>query len=316
MGWRDLVATGDERITLPWVGGRSLYSFSQYFEIQGALPDDHGWYDFAIKGQKASDPRASYPTQEAGTTLSVDVVVGYLVGDHVVPDDSLILLKDSSEIPKLYTKVHLLDSGIDRFSRVRAGRVGFGSPLIYDCLQFPLGPEDAVLDRFLDRGTHVHNIKGVTPALDAAFQLETWQRTRIETARREAEERRVREEAERARQERRERLREQLGDGAGRRAVALEDFPTAATAALAVGGAEFLDARAGTMPREWIVKYRLSGRRFECVCDQGMRIIDSGICLTSEPTGEKGDTYFTLESLPTVVAEAIRTNVLVVYRHA
>ena len=46
-----------------------------------------------------------------------------------------------------------------------------------------------------------------------------------------------------------------------------------------------------------------------------MRIIDSGICLQDHNTGEKGDTYFTLESLPAVIRQADREGKLVVYRH-
>jgi hypothetical protein len=53
-------------------------------------------------------------------------------------------------------------------------------------------------------------------------------------------------------------------------------------------------------------------RRFECVCHAStLRIIESGICLIGHVTG---DTFFTLESLPGVIAEAIRDNVLVVFR--
>jgi hypothetical protein len=44
-------------------------------------------------------------------------------------------------------------------------------------------------------------------------------------------------------------------------------------------------------------------------------VVDSGICLQDHRTGVKGDTRFTLESLPTVIGEAIRTGKLVVYRH-
>jgi hypothetical protein len=38
--------------------------------------------------------------------------------------------------------------------------------------------------------------------------------------------------------------------------------------------------------------------------------------LTDHRTGEKGDTLFTLESLPAVVRQAIKEHKLVVYRHA
>ena len=47
-----------------------------------------------------------------------------------------------------------------------------------------------------------------------------------------------------------------------------------------------------------------------------LRIVDAGICLEDHATGEKGDTYFTLESPPGVVRQAIREGQLVVWRHA
>jgi hypothetical protein len=46
-----------------------------------------------------------------------------------------------------------------------------------------------------------------------------------------------------------------------------------------------------------------------------LRIVDAGICLEAHVTGERGDNRFTLESLPAVLEEAIRTNRLVVFRH-
>jgi hypothetical protein len=45
-----------------------------------------------------------------------------------------------------------------------------------------------------------------------------------------------------------------------------------------------------------------------------MHIVDAGICL-DDHRGTKGDTRFTLESLPAVVGEAIRGGKLVVWRH-
>ncbi|MFA6234104.1 MAG: hypothetical protein WC824_07960, partial [Bacteroidota bacterium] len=104
--------------------------------------------------------------------------------------------------------------------------------------------------------------------------------------------------------------------GAGRRALAGRDFDAAAKAALAISGAEFLESREGYNKNEMIVRYRFEGYRLECVADKTtLRIVDSGICLTDHDTGEKGDTRFTLESLPAVVLEAIKTHKLVIYRH-
>ena len=96
--------------------------------------------------------------------------------------------------------------------------------------------------------------------------------------------------------------------------MAKVDFPQAARAALQVAGAEFLDAKS-IRRNEWAVKYRLDGGRYECTCDEKLGIIDAGICLTDHDTGEKGDTYFTLESLPAVLRQAARERRLVVHRY-
>ena len=101
-----------------------------------------------------------------------------------------------------------------------------------------------------------------------------------------------------------------------RREVAREDFPGAARAALAVGGAELLDHRPHQQRGEWVVRYRVDGQRLECVCDTNLQVIDAGVCLTDHETGTKADSWLTLESLPSTVREAVRTGQLVIFRHA
>jgi hypothetical protein len=207
-----------------------------------------------------------------------------------------------------------VEPGLDRFARIEVGVTSPGGPLLFKGLAFPLGPEDDVLTAFLDKRNAIDDIKGVIPSLQAAFDLECYQRDKAEERRSELERLRREEEARAALDARRRQQAESLGTGAGRRAVAAVDFHSAAVAALAVGGATLLDARAGR-GGEKVVRYRLDGRRYECVCDGQMRIIDAGVCLTDEETGEKGDTFFTLESLPAVIRQADREGVLVVYRH-
>jgi hypothetical protein len=194
-------------------------------------------------------------------------------------------------------------------------------PLIYWGQEFPLGPEPEVLDAFLDEKESVSHVKDVTPALDASFRLEVFQRAEAARRRAEAARRRAEAEAARAQEERRRDIQRRLGDGGGRRAMAQIDFGEAARAALAVGGATLLDHRASVNTHEMVVRFRLDNRRFECTCDnRTLQIIDSGICLTAEydsdewDRGEQGDRFFTLESLPSVIREAIAGGVLVVYR--
>jgi hypothetical protein len=309
VGWRDLLTKGDEKVTLPWLGGTELRASSRYWTLTGRRPKEHGWYSFKIEGRNVQfDGKA-----EAQPDLLIESVRGYLVGDRIVADDARCE-PDPKRIVEFSEPVHLLEEGLDRFARVRAGRIYKDGPLVYQGPEFPLGPEDEVLQAFLDQKTSVSIIKGVSPALDAAFRMEVWQRIEAERRRVELERIRREEEEKRQKEERRQALVKKLGDGEGRREMAKVDFNAAARAALTVAGAEFLDAKS-VRRGEWAVKYRLDGARYECICDERLGIIDSGICLVDHDTGEKGDTYFTLESLPAVLRQANRERRLVVYRH-
>lgn len=309
MGWKDLLQTGDEKVTLPWLGGSTLYSAAQRWSIEGRHPKEYGWFTFKIANRSA---RVEAPA-DAQPDLLQHSVRGYLVGDRIVADDVRVD-PDPKRIVEFSEKVFLLDDGIDRFARVRAGRVNKEGPLVYQGLEMPLGQEDAVLESFLDQKTSVTDLKNVAPALDAAFRMESWQRTEAERRRVELERVRREEEEKRQKEERRKELVKKLGDGEGRREMALHDFDAAARAALAVGGAVFLDAKK-LRHNEWAVRYRLDRQKLECVCNERLRIIDAGICLIDHDTNEKGDTFFTLESLPAVVQQAQRERRLVIFRH-
>lgn len=314
MSWRDLLQAADEFVTLPWVGGRSLRTMARSFQLEGPLPREHGWHRFRI--EKARVLRYARPdTGWDAPLLLAWPCVGYLVGDRLVRDDVRVAT-DPAQLVTLTERVHLVEPGLGRFVRVSAGRVHEGGALVYRAQEMPLGPEDAVLQAFYDRLPAVDSIPGVVPALDVAFRFETWQRAEADRRRREEHERQEREAAQRALEARMAQLREALGTGAGRRELAVLDFPEAARAALAVGGAEYLDSRDSYNRGEKVVQFRLERRRFECTCDaRTLRIIDAGICLQDHRTGEKGDTRFTLESFPGVIREAIEDDKLVVWRH-
>lgn len=304
MGWKDLLQADDERLVAPWVGGRSLRTYGgRTWLIEGKLPPEFGWYEFRVLPRKAHGWKAV----EAPTDVLRDKVTGYLVGDRLVPEGSA-RVGDPAKQATSFERVHLIEPGLDRFVRVIAGRFHDDGPLIYEGQEFPLGPEDSVLVAFEDKARSVNDVAEVVPALDAAFRFESWRRD-------EAERRRREEQARREREERQRQLREQFGNGALRRQVALEDFGEAARVALAVGGAEYLSHRRSYHKGEVIVRFRLDGRRFECTCSETMQIIDAGICLIDHRTEERGDTYFTLESLPAVIRQAEREHRLVVFRH-
>ena len=233
-----------------------------------------------------------------------------MVRDDARVDPDPVKITDYAE------QVHLVELGLDRFVRVSAGRTHEDGPLVYEGQEMPLGPEEGVLQAFLNRVDSVDKVQGVVPALDAAFRMESWRRLEAEKRRAEIEKQRREEEERRQREERRAQIVQQLGDGAGRRAMALVDFAEAARAALAIGDATYLDHKQSTRKGEMVVRFRYANRQFECTCDaKTMQIIDAGICLTDHATGRKGDTFFTLESLPSVIKEADRLRKLVVFRH-
>jgi len=319
MGWRNLLQEKEELIVLPWLGGRTLRSGPRAWHLDGKLPAEHGWYTFKLMGRKAilgdsyDEELAKEPCVQPPGSLMCEVT-GYLVGDRLILDNANVD-PDPSKIAEQSETVHLIEDGLDRFARIEAGRACEDGPLIYSGMVMPLGPEEEVLQAFLEQKSSVANIKGVVPALDAAFRMEVWQR--IEAAKRRAELERIRKEEEEKRriEEKRREIVEKLGDGAGRRAMAAIDFDEAARAAFVVGNAQFLDSRKSAQKGEMVVRFRLDNRRFECTCDKlTLRVIDAGICLVDHRTHEKGDGYFTLESLPGVIRQAQREGKLVVFR--
>jgi hypothetical protein len=308
--WRDLLQQG-EAIVSPWLGGRSLRTFERAWRIHGRLPPEPGWHEFDVSGRQARWRRAAEPTPQ----LLRERVRGYLIGDRLVPD-TVRVRPELDALVHRFQRVFLVEPGIERFARVVAGRFTDDGPLVFDGLDLPLGPEADVAMALLDGRESLDGVRFVPPALDAAFRVEIWRRREAERRRREAAEA-VRAERTRLELERRRRqLREQLGDARLRRELAAVDFEAAARAALALGGAEYVDHRRAYRQGEMNVSFRLDGGHFVCTCEERtLRIIDAGVCLTDHDTGETGDTLFTIESLPGVIRQADRDGVLVVFRH-
>jgi hypothetical protein len=308
MSWKDLLAA-EKPITIPWTGGRNIRAAGRSFTIRGVLPPEHGWHTFEVQSKNATWSKSAEPVEPSKPMR------GYLVGHRFVPDDIPLTL-DPADFASNTQAVWLVEAGLARFARVRALRWEDGK-IIYLGQEFPTGPESEVDSLFLDRAPSVSHVKGVTPSLEVAFRMESWIRQEQERRREEAE-RRARElEERRALEERRRDMANRLGTGQGRRDMARVDFGAAARAALAVGGAELLDWRDAYNNQEAIVRFRYQGRRFECVCRKDtLQITDAGICLRDENTGERGDSYFTLESLTAAIHEAMEEGVLVVFRHA
>ncbi len=314
MSWRDLLDEGRQR-TLPWFGFRTVHSAERTWTVRGRKPPEHGWYLFNTSGGRdanllSTELQEPDPAYEEGPPI----IRGYVVGDRFIPDNARVD-PDPDKLIEQTSQVFCVEPGLDRFVRgvVVEDRA---RQLIYMRQEFPLGPETEVLMAYQDRLTSVNEIQGVTPALDLAFRWITYQRELAENRRMELERLRREEEAKRAEQELYEQAMKDAGTAVGRRALATRDFETAAREALRVSGAELLDVRDSCNRGEKVVQYRFRERRLECVVDQHlMRVIDAGVCLTDHNTGEKGDTFFTLESLPGVIGEAMDLGQLVVWRH-
>lgn len=315
MSWRDLLASSAE-LTLPWLGGRKVCDGERVWSVSGSLPVEFGWHRFETDGSRRAtlagdaEPDPAYEDQYKNS-----LVRGYLAGNRLIPDDARIT-PDPTKLIEQTVNVFLVEPGLERFVRAVVVHDQLGRHLFIR-QEFPTGPEYEVQAAYEDRLDNLDHITGVIPSLDFAFRWESYQRLRAEEWAREQERRRAEEEAERQRQERIAEARRNMGTAAGRRALAQHDFTAAARAALAVSGAELLDARPeDRRGRNMVVRYRFRHERLECVCDRDtLRIVDAGICLTDHYTGEKGDTRFTLESLPTVVGQAMNEHRLVVWRH-
>lgn len=311
MSWQDLLAEENKKI-LPWLGGKKVYGFGQVYRLEGRRPNQFGWYVFVLGGRKA---RLQGPAEGPGPDFEEQHPLerGYLAGSRFIQDEARVdpdpeCLVDQTE------QVYLVERGLERFTRAVVARTE-DDKLVYLRQELPLGPEFEVQAAFQDRKSSVDHVQGVTPALDLTFLWETRQRELQEEREQEIERLRLEEERKREAEERRRQAERDAGTGIGRRTLARWDFKAAAQAALAVSGAELLDFRESIHPNEMVVQYRVLDRRLECVCHRDtLRIIDAGVCL-SDHRGNTGDTRFTLESLPSVIKEALIGGKLVVWRH-
>lgn len=331
MTWQDLLQKTEEYITVPWTGESHIALNASRWRINGYFPREHAWSRFKINGRKAF----YMAPEEAQPDILNFNQTGYLVGNLLLFDGfnknnsscwcpkCLVYINEPYRSNKAHTicstevvageQVYLAPP-IERFSKISVGRTAEDMPLVFKQEEMSfLGIETDILKAFEDKVPHeqlMTSIKGIIPALSAAYRLESWQRDEAEKIRLELERKRREEEERLAKEARRKEILEKLGSSDARRVMAKIDFQEAARAALAIGGAEFLDFRKSRHGDEHIVKFRYMHRRFECTCDLNLRVIDSGVCLTGN------DTRFTLESLPLVLKEAIETNKLVVFRHA
>ena len=225
MTYTALLAPPAER-SLLWLGGAVLYAPERRYRVVGNTPATHGWWTFKVGGGRFATLLGAGPSDPAFERVGPHRQ-GWLVGDRLILDDARV--EPDGDLFTQTRHVHLVEPGLARFERVAVVELPEGM-LVYLWPLLPLGPESAVEVAYVERLETVDGIRGVPPGLDLAFRFVSQERAWLE-ARREVL--RVAREA----QARHEAAVQQIGTGAGRRALAATDFQAAAQAALAVGGA-------------------------------------------------------------------------------
>jgi len=297
-----------EEMVLPYIGGPFVDAPDRRLRASGATAP--GWWRFEVSGRtaKAVEP-ADPPDLNDLPAVRGYWVAGYLVGERAV-----------AYRLALGPEAHPM-----RFAPVIARRWP-GGALLFDTEDFETGVEDQVRAIFEQGTEHGANgsltaISGVPAALRAAFGYAVMLRVatalsvpvrpvqlrwhigelvamgdaaalRILTA---AQERRA------AEPDPVEQWRAQRVDARLRPASSREWQLDRAEAALRGAGAVLRDSR-------WLsgdlleVRYDFMDDRFVTVVDgESLRVVDAGICLAGH------DRQVTLESLPGVIAEAVRT---------
>lgn len=320
-----------EIAVLPYLGGARVSGPDRELTLP-QRPPSPGWYAFTLRGRQVT----SFAPSPAPDLSRLPAVKGHWLEGRLVRDGAIaerVELMPEEEPP--------------RFAPCSARR-WHSDELLFDTLEFEGESEEAVR-RALENELPLSDVKGVPASLRAAFAYalleRVSQRLRIPFApaevrpglleianggsaaadralQRLAEERRVAEREMRELQRRRdERLAgEQLRLERERRTAELreqqaqlrDDAPLRAEAALGGAGARLRDARMLNDERLEVI-FTFMNERFISVVDAAtLQVIDSGICLGHPPR----DALVTLDSLPSVIKEAIETDALVILRHA
>jgi hypothetical protein len=262
----------DEVLRLPYFGGKTVCDDKLTYRLRETLAP--GWYQFRKSGRYLAVETGTAPELEA---WKLPRVTGYVLGRRIMTNEAQARLFG---LPA--------DEDLAKFAPVSARR-WFDGHLLYEGQEFETEVEIKVREAFEEERS-IEGLKGVTPALAHVFLLESTQR---ELAR--AAERRAREEVAR---------REQAAELVRRQ----ETLEGRLSLALSHTGAELVSWRRQGGGQA-VVRYRVAGRRFECVIDtESLQIVDAGICL------DGADEELNLSSLPSAVREAVESGRLHVLR--
>jgi hypothetical protein len=273
MDYTQFLQKPGEVLRLPYFGGKSVCDDKLTYRLRET--PQPGWYRFRKSGRYLD---VDGPIEPELDKWKLPRATGYVMNGRMIANDF------QGRLFGLPT-----DSDFSKFTPVSA-RKWFDGHLLFEGQEFETEVETKVRDAFEEeRG--IEDIKSITPALAHAFVLESTQRALAREA-----ERRAREEAEREKQ-------------AADLARWQDTLEGRISLALSHTGAELVNWRRNGQ-RQAVVRYRLGGRRFECVIDtQSLQIVDAGICLSG------ADDELNLSSLPSAVREAIQSGRLHVFRN-
>ncbi len=308
-----------ETSVLPYFGGTRVDTSSRRLRLPSAL-DAPGWYTFEIKGREAfpKDPA------DAPDLSDLPLARGHVVGRWLVGDNAGAVEMElfSEEEPPVLAPCR--------------ARVWYGGEVLFEGLDFE-GEAELSAREALEDGRSLEGIKGVGAPLRAAFAYAVLARTSREltipfspkevrkdlltiagtgpdgaasSLRRLEHERRMW----RALHPEEALLRGEAPPPVRHHGPqpTLANAEERADAALEAAGARLLAVRR-LGDRQLEVRYRFMDERFVTVCDAlTLQIHDAGVCLGHGE--ERGDRLLTLESLPSVIKEAIDTDVLVITR--
>ncbi|WP_434388005.1 hypothetical protein [Melittangium boletus] len=295
-----------ETWVLPYFGGAHVDLPTRRLRVS-TPPPSPGWWRFEIQGRTATARAPAEPEGLEGLPL----VRGHFWSDR------LVHTRAQAEPVRL-----LPEDAPPRFSPVRARRWHDGT-LVYEALDFEDEAEGIARERWEARGT-LADVRAVSASLRAAFgyaRVETVARTlgiRFVPAEVRGQVLAVAETGDAAAEARLRALaRERSRGGASPWTVSAPlDRPTEARPeprvrhALESAGARLLDLRARGSG-VWEVTFGFMGERFQSLVEgDTLGVVDAGICLAGE------DRRVTLDSLPSVIREAIEEDVLVITRHA
>jgi hypothetical protein len=328
--YRKFLGKEEERV-LPYLGGAFLHAADRRLRL-AAEPFAPGWYRFRIKGRDATPLGPADP--EALEALPA--VRGHLVGERLVREGAIA------------ERLHFLPpEEPPRLSPCRARRWHSGE-LLFDTLDFESEAEEAAR-RALEEDASLAQVKSVPATLRAAFGYAVLEaesrrlgipaapaelrphlgrvaelgRPEAERALRALAAERVLAAREMMELQRRRQVvvlaqqavaqqGQQAVQGGWQRRGGEADAVARAEMALDAAGARMRSAR-GLGNGNLEVIFTFMDERFISVVSMAtLQVVDSGICLGHPPR----DDLVTLESLPSVIKEAIDTDRLVILRHA